>query len=142
MQADMDGNGILDYEEFKVLLSAYVLPLKSACYSYISVVGSFISFVFEKIKCDLFVFWFFFIFTLQQRIWNAYSGQGEKVSEGVRGDSIFGTEQTIGFSIKNAVLFPTEVEKGLWPEDYSLSDHARLTVVFSPVRMPRSRVAL
>lgn len=79
--------------------------------------------------------------SLQQRIWNAYSGQEEKENEGVRGESIFGTEQTIGFSIKNAVLFPTEVEKGLWPEDYSLSDHARLTVVFSPVRMPRSQLA-
>eukprot|EP00268_Persea_americana_P001727 TRINITY_DN10521_c5_g1_i1.p1 TRINITY_DN10521_c5_g1~~TRINITY_DN10521_c5_g1_i1.p1 ORF type:complete len:123 (+),score=28.28 TRINITY_DN10521_c5_g1_i1:329-697(+) len=36
------------------------------------------------------------------------------------------------FNVKNAVLFPSEVEKGLWPENYSLSDHARLTVVFSP----------
>lgn len=45
-------------------------------------------------------------------------------------------EQIVGFSVKNAVLFPTEAEKGLWPENYSLSDHARLTVVFSPVRMP------
>lgn len=86
MQADMDGNGALDYEEFK------------------------------------------------KRIWNAYSS----MSDGVWDDDVYGTEQTTGFSIKNAVLFPTEVEKGLWPEDYSLSDHARLTVVFSPVRMPRS----
>ncbi|KAL1565478.1 hypothetical protein AAHA92_07690 [Salvia divinorum] len=93
VQADTDGNGVLDYDEFK------------------------------------------------QRIWNAYSGQGEKVNEGDRGESILAMEQTIGFSIKNAVLFPTEVEKGLWPEDYSLSDHARLTVVFSPVRMPRSQLA-
>ncbi|XP_047974051.1 uncharacterized calcium-binding protein At1g02270-like isoform X1 [Salvia hispanica] len=92
MQADIDGNGVLDYDEFN------------------------------------------------QRIWNAYSGQEEKVNEGVRGEPIFGMEQTIGFSIKNAVLFPTEVEKGLWPEDYSLSDHARLTVVFSPVRMPCSQL--
>lgn len=37
--------------------------------------------------------------------------------------------------MKNAVLFPREVESGTWPEDYSLSDHARLTVLFSPVRM-------
>lgn len=71
---------------------------------------------------------------LQKRIWNAYSS----MSDGVWDDDVYGTEQTTGFSIKNAVLFPTEVEKGLWPEDYSLSDHARLTVVFSPVRMPRS----
>ncbi|AES98457.2 putative endonuclease/exonuclease/phosphatase, EF-hand domain pair [Medicago truncatula] len=44
-------------------------------------------------------------------------------------------EETIGFSVKNAVLFPPEVEKGRWPEDYSLSDHARLTVVFSPITL-------
>ena len=31
-----------------------------------------------------------------------------------------------------------EAEKGLWPENYSLSDHARLAVVFSPVRMHSS----
>ncbi|XXG66985.1 hypothetical protein AAC387_Pa06g0431 [Persea americana] len=46
---------------------------------------------------------------------------------------------TIGFDVKNAVLFPPEVEKGLWPENYSLSDHAPLTVVFSPRRMPCSQ---
>ncbi|KAJ0974476.1 hypothetical protein J5N97_016441 [Dioscorea zingiberensis] len=37
-----------------------------------------------------------------------------------------------GFKVKNAVLFPPEAEKGMWPENYSLSDHAPLTVVFSP----------
>lgn len=49
-------------------------------------------------------------------------------------------EQAVGFSVKNAVLFPPEVEKGRWPENYSLSDHARLTVVFSPIRMPCYRL--
>lgn len=48
-------------------------------------------------------------------------------------------EETIGFSVKNAVLFPQETEKGSWPEDYSLSDHARLTVVFTPIRISYSR---
>lgn len=55
-------------------------------------------------------------------------------------DALSYTEQAIGFSVKNAVLFPTQVEKGTWPEDYSLSDHARLTVVFSPLRMPCYRL--
>ncbi|XP_045829986.1 uncharacterized calcium-binding protein At1g02270-like [Trifolium pratense] len=49
-------------------------------------------------------------------------------------------EETIGFSVKNAVMFPSEVEKGRWPEDYSLSDHARLTVVFSPIRISCSHM--
>lgn len=47
-------------------------------------------------------------------------------------------DETFGFTVKEAVLFPPEVEKGMWPENYSLSDHAPLTVVFSPVRMPCS----
>ncbi|XP_073020929.1 uncharacterized calcium-binding protein At1g02270-like [Primulina eburnea] len=90
IRADIDGNGVLDYNEFK------------------------------------------------RRIWNSsYSTQRD---DEFWDDVVNGTEQTTGFSIKNAVLFPTEVEKGTWPEDYSLSDHARLTVVFSPMRMPCSRL--
>ncbi|XP_066375330.1 uncharacterized calcium-binding protein At1g02270 isoform X2 [Miscanthus floridulus] len=46
--------------------------------------------------------------------------------------------EAFGFTVKEAVLFPPEVEKGMWPENYSLSDHAPLTVVFSPTRMPCS----
>ncbi|KAK4480544.1 hypothetical protein RD792_013622 [Penstemon davidsonii] len=91
VQADMDGNGVLDYKEFK------------------------------------------------QRIWKASCTERGDESEETRDDD---TEQTIGFNVKNAVLFPTEVEKGKWPEDYSLSDHARLTVVFSPVKMPCPRLTL
>lgn len=76
---------------------------------------------------------------LQLRIWNpTRSDQRDEISNENQEDD--GTEQTIGFSVNNAVLFPTEVEKGMWPEDYCLSDHARLTVVFSPIRMPCSRL--
>ncbi|KAL6127315.1 hypothetical protein ACLB2K_075356 [Fragaria x ananassa] len=88
VQADIDGNGILDYEGF------------------------------------------------QQRIWNLTDGGNEIWDVGSNGIQ----EQAIGFSVKNAVLFPPEVEKGTWPEDYCLSDHARLTVVFSPIRMPCSQM--
>ena len=73
---------------------------------------------------------------LQQRIWNLTDGGNEIWDVGSNGIQ----EQAIGFSVKNAVLFPPEVEKGMWPEDYSLSDHARLTVVFSPIRMPCSQM--
>ncbi|XP_044501311.1 uncharacterized calcium-binding protein At1g02270-like isoform X2 [Mangifera indica] len=44
-------------------------------------------------------------------------------------------QEVVGFRVKNACLFPPEVEKGFWPENYSLSDHARLSVVFSPVSL-------
>lgn len=82
---------------------------------------------------------------MQHRIWNPTWTDGKfeisnDDSSWGGGDVIKeeGTEEAIGFSVKNAVLFPTEVEKGMWPEDYSLSDHARLTVVFSPIKMPCS----
>ncbi|CAM8894084.1 unnamed protein product [Rhodiola kirilowii] len=88
-QADADGNGLLDFEEFLV------------------------------------------------RVWNVSCSERNTDDCGTDTQEDFGKrEEAIGFSVKNAVLFPSEVEKGLWPEDYSLSDHARLTVVFSPVRMP------
>lgn len=81
------------------------------------------------------------ILAQQRRIWNPTgSEQSDESSNEVldAGSKVF-QEQTIGFSIKNAVLFPPEVEKGRWPENYFLSDHARLTVVFSPIRMPCSQ---
>ncbi|KAH7295943.1 hypothetical protein KP509_26G000700 [Ceratopteris richardii] len=34
------------------------------------------------------------------------------------------------FTVKDASLFPPEVEGGVWPEEYSLSDHAAVTVTF------------
>lgn len=77
------------------------------------------------------------IVALQRRIWNPTRlDQKEDFTNKAKEGIVDTTSETIGFSVKNAVLFPTEVEKGMWPEDYSLSDHARLTVVFSPVRMP------
>ncbi|KAK9145898.1 hypothetical protein Sjap_005801 [Stephania japonica] len=70
-----------------------------------------------------------------QWIWNpAWLNQ---IEEDIEQDERKVTEdQGFGFNVKNADLFPREVEKGTWPENYSLSDHARLTVVFSPVRLP------
>ncbi|XAR52119.1 hypothetical protein NMG60_11020028 [Bertholletia excelsa] len=79
----------------------------------------------------------------QQQIWNPHcSEQRDEMCEEVWEDLVHDTEEIIGFSVKNGVLFPPEAEKGMWPEDYSLSDHARLTVVFSPVTMPCSSLYL
>ncbi|KAJ4835636.1 hypothetical protein Tsubulata_015308 [Turnera subulata] len=77
----------------------------------------------------------------QQRIWNlVWLERREEIDNGIQDDVVKGRqEQAIGFSVENAVLFPPEVEKGQWPENYSLSDHARLTVVFSPIGMPCSQ---
>ncbi|KAI4338062.1 hypothetical protein L6164_016416 [Bauhinia variegata] len=91
-QADIDGNGFVDYKEF------------------------------------------------QQRIWSPAGSEilDEKENEKQIDSSNGNQDQSIGFNVKNALLFPSEVEKGIWPEDYTLSDHAKLTVVFSPIRMPCS----
>ncbi|GAU25743.1 hypothetical protein TSUD_216740 [Trifolium subterraneum] len=92
-QADIDGNGVIDYKQF---LHHLWNPTGS-----------------------------------DQRDENNNDKQDDVPNDSVE-------EETIGFSVKNAVMFPSEVEKGRWPEDYSLSDHARLTVVFSPIRIPCS----
>ncbi|XP_014504866.1 uncharacterized calcium-binding protein At1g02270 isoform X2 [Vigna radiata var. radiata] len=68
------------------------------------------------------------------QIWNTTGSDQRDDKNGQHDDEADGSE-TIGFNVKNAVLFPPEVEKARWPEDYSLSDHATLTVVFSPIRM-------
>ncbi|XP_051142690.1 uncharacterized calcium-binding protein At1g02270-like isoform X1 [Andrographis paniculata] len=89
-QADIDGNGVLDYKEFK------------------------------------------------KRIWNASLAPAscdEFCSDNDNGST---EQRIIGFRVKNAALFPEEVEKGTWPENYSLSDHARLTVTFDAVALPCS----
>lgn len=86
-----------------------------------------------------FVLWYNVHPLTQQRIWNSM-GIEERDEKSDEVESKENQEQTIGFSVENAVLFPAEVEKGRWPEDYSLSDHARLTVVFAPIRMPCSQL--
>ncbi|KAK7275469.1 hypothetical protein RIF29_16586 [Crotalaria pallida] len=73
----------------------------------------------------------------KQKIWN--STCPEHMLENFNGSMDDTTteheQEDIGFKVKNAMLSPREVERGMWPEDYSLSDHARLTAVFSPARM-------
>ncbi|KAJ4727987.1 Calcium-binding endonuclease/exonuclease/phosphatase family [Melia azedarach] len=90
-QADVHGNGVINYEEF-------------------------------------------------QRMWNStWLEQIENNWNDSMKDSKEGAErEVLGFMVENAYLFPREVEKGMWPENYSLSDHARLSVVFSPVRIQGS----
>ena len=58
---------------------------------------------------------------------------GEKLEEMFHSST--STLTMIGFKVKNATFFPPEVGKGIWPEYYSLSDHAHLTVEFSLVEM-------
>lgn len=91
-QADLEGNGVLNYKEF------------------------------------------------QQRIWNPMWNNNIENPIYDQEDNVNDTHVTLGLGVKNAELFPNETENALWPEDYSLSDHASLTVVFSPTRMTCSRL--
>ncbi|KAK8630869.1 hypothetical protein V6N13_079640 [Hibiscus sabdariffa] len=86
VQADVDGNGVLDYDEFK-------------------------------------------------RIWSSTCPVHMDEDNNLEDSKDGSTKEAIGLAVKNAMLFPREVEKGIWPENYHLSDHARLTALFSPVRL-------
>lgn len=58
----------------------------------------------------------------------------QKEENGTEDKEMFNSSKStrvIGFNVKNAMFFPPEVEKGIWPENYVLSDHAYLTVEFS-----------
>ncbi|XP_031251168.1 uncharacterized calcium-binding protein At1g02270-like [Pistacia vera] len=90
-QADVDGDGVVNYEEFK-------------------------------------------------RMWNSTCSEqiDDTFNDNMETSTEHAEEVVVGFTVKYAFLFPREVEKGLWPENYSLSDHAPLSVVFSPVRMQAS----
>lgn len=77
---------------------------------------------------------------MQQQIWNPlWSEESEEISQGrmvVRKNT---NKLPMCIDVKNAAHFPPKVEKGMWPENYSLSDHARLTAASSPLRMPYSQ---
>lgn len=50
-------------------------------------------------------------------------------------ESFHNKDVVYGLTVKDAVLFPPEVETGIWPDNYNLSDHAPLTVTFSPAKI-------
>ncbi|RRT36645.1 hypothetical protein B296_00031818 [Ensete ventricosum] len=122
VQADIDGNSVMDNEQFQNCWSfAAALPFE------ILPLHAYISYPHGN------------NLLLQQRIWNPKCSEPpeEKTAPGNDGTQMMGErQQTFGFNVKDAVLFPPEVERGMWPENYSLSDHAPLTVVFSPVSIP------
>lgn len=68
-------------------------------------------------------------------IWSCTGSDQKESLTGSRKESEEDTKEALGFKVKNAVLYPSEAEKGIWPENYTLSDHARLTVVLSPENM-------
>ncbi|CAH8352038.1 unnamed protein product [Eruca vesicaria subsp. sativa] len=91
-RADVDGNGVFDYEELKKMWSMTVMVQSENC---------------------------------KESVMESKKEEGDDKEE----------EEAVGLKVKKAVLFPQEAERGLWPENYSLSDHACLTVQFSPVKV-------
>lgn len=128
--ADTDGNGIIDYEEFQRML----LPQTAAT-------GIWPASHYPENSDQ-----------------NVPSGEPNCISPTLELNDIFAgksgaplmlfgldtklQEATMGFQVKNAFLFPPEVERGMWPENYLLSDHAPLTVVFDPVGLPMTHEAV
>eukprot|EP01018_Ginkgo_biloba_P016797 Gb_04016 [translate_table: standard] len=140
MAADTDGNGFIDYEEFQRMLVA--LPIEQSTVSVVegqtAVSGKWLASYYpengddevpvEKPQCS----------STTMEFNGVFSNTIESESGALM---VFDNKQelAIGFDVKKAVLFPPEVEKGMWPENYILSDHAPLTVVFAPVRIPRKQ---
>lgn len=86
------------------------------------------------------------VYFSNQRIWNSTYMEQQQYSEDIMKDlsldvpnSSQPKELTMEFVVKTAKLFPPEAAQGTWPENYSLSDHAPLTVVFSPRRLASSQ---
>lgn len=116
-QAAIDGNGVASYEQFLVCSSRFL---------------SLVFFQFLNFTCG--TCFHCSNLNVQQRLRSfACSEQTEENVNG-RTDAC-NEEEVVGFKVKHAVLFPREVEIGTWPDGYSLSDHARLRVEFSPVML-------
>ncbi|CAI5530095.1 unnamed protein product, partial [Closterium sp. Naga37s-1] len=56
-------------------------------------------------------------------------------NEQVEECEIEGSDGGLSLAVVKASLFPPEMEEGRWPEDYTLSDHAVLTVMFGRERV-------
>jgi hypothetical protein len=136
--ADTDKNGIIDYEEFQRML----LPLGQSAGT-----GNWLAshctenndqkVLSEKPNCISSTIELNDMFAAESSAPLMLFGLGTKLQdlENLQG-------ATIGFHVKKAFLFPPEVERGMWPENYLLSDHAPLTVVFDPVGFPMTHEAV
>lgn len=109
---DMDGNGVIDYDEFEALLAVEGCDLVSprGAVGISNVYYDALSDTVEEVK------------------------QTEKKLK-INEPTLCNLKRQHSFHIKEAFLFPPEVEVGVWPEEYSLSDHAALTVRFT---LPRT----
>lgn len=112
---DINGNGVIDYDEFEALLavegSDLVSPREAVGIS--NLYYDALSDTVEEVMPTL---------------------QTEKLLK-INDPTLCNLKRRHSFNIKEAFLFPPEVEVGVWPEEYSLSDHAALTVRFT---LPRT----
>lgn len=110
---DMDGNGVIDYDEFEALLAeeeSFVVSPKE------SITSRF---------CNA------SLGTVREVMSRSQSEKFPKARDAFVQDRCIKLINSQSFNIKDAFLFPPEVEAGVWPAEYTLSDHAALTVTFT-----------
>eukprot|EP01018_Ginkgo_biloba_P039921 Gb_21646 [translate_table: standard] len=144
--ADLDGNGIMDNEEFQKMMVAQSIELSPITVLQGKTAPS------EKCLAPYFhgtgnketAFW------QHQRGSSTVEHNQSLISkqnmESVPGASLVGSKvdskskddsanlqgSDIGFDVAEASFFPREAEQATWPENYLLSDHAPLTAVLAP----------
>lgn len=108
---DLNGNGVIDYGEFEALLATGDADLMSPR---------------NMVEMSI-----LHHDTLKGKVEEATPTlETEKPSEMIEAMPC-NLKRWHNFNIEEAFLFPPEVEGGIWPEEYSLSDHAALTVRFA-----------
>ncbi|KAH9297207.1 hypothetical protein KI387_028889, partial [Taxus chinensis] len=152
MAADLDGNGIIDNEEFQKMMVTQSIEL-----SPITVLEGEIA---ASEKCSTPYVHGKSEWPLTQHHYESRTVEHDNhlfLRQGIESESgpplmklnvdpnnqdpMNLQESEFGLDVKGASLFPSEVEQGIWPENYLMSDHALLSVVFEPVRIPKRQEA-
>ncbi|KAJ7514398.1 hypothetical protein O6H91_23G042600 [Diphasiastrum complanatum] len=156
LAADFDGNGVIDFDEFKAVLSFQSSEQTSEAVQQFPVSNQedHSPLLMPKIHCS------------SVPVQDSWSGandtdefekvtSSEALREGVDAcdplkmtiskpigtESWFSGRLEAELDVMDAFLYPPEVEEGRWPEHYSLSDHAPLTAIFTPICTARQTAA-
>ncbi|KAI5083846.1 hypothetical protein GOP47_0000015 [Adiantum capillus-veneris] len=110
---DINGNGVIDYNEFEALLAEEEVSLIPSRESI------------SSLFCNA------SIGTMRELMLRLQSEKFLEGSDASLQDRCRKLSRSQSFTIKDAFLFPQAVEAGVWPDEYSLSDHAALTATFT-----------
>eukprot|EP00252_Welwitschia_mirabilis_P013149 TRINITY_DN2902_c0_g1_i7.p1 TRINITY_DN2902_c0_g1~~TRINITY_DN2902_c0_g1_i7.p1 ORF type:complete len:533 (+),score=77.80 TRINITY_DN2902_c0_g1_i7:203-1801(+) len=146
--ADLDGNGVIDNQEFQKMMIAHLFKGSNSSEGRqrTSVSMNPESFP-KKTHYSSLSFEHENPLFLSQKITSNTEESLYPTDEEQDLQNIYFTQKPeIVFDVKEASLFPPEAGRGIWPEDYGISDHALLSVVLSPrsrqgtERAPHGRV--